>query len=122
MSQYKQYYTVLQRQGLGNFTPNPPSSDELLENTQEIPSGGENSEILRLMESTIIRKSDQKDKEMAQKKREESKEEAPVASTRKPQANQSPQKGKKNKKETGGNHIHPITGSKNPKRCYGQFF
>ncbi|MBW0517220.1 hypothetical protein O181_056935 [Austropuccinia psidii MF-1] len=39
-----------------------------------------------------------KDKGLAQKKREERKEEAPVASTRNPQTNQPPQEGKKNKK------------------------
>ncbi|MBW0551839.1 hypothetical protein O181_091554 [Austropuccinia psidii MF-1] len=38
-------------------------------------------------------------KEYHAKKREESKEEAPVASTSKPQANQLPQDGKKNKKK-----------------------
>ncbi|MBW0568813.1 hypothetical protein O181_108528 [Austropuccinia psidii MF-1] len=32
-----------------------------------------------------------------------------------------PRKEKRIKKEIGGNHIHPITGSKNMKRCYGQF-
>ncbi|MBW0591156.1 hypothetical protein O181_130871 [Austropuccinia psidii MF-1] len=37
-------------------------------------------------------------KEYHSKKREASKEEAPVASTRKPQANQLPQEGKKNKR------------------------
>ncbi|MBW0504726.1 hypothetical protein O181_044441 [Austropuccinia psidii MF-1] len=38
-------------------------------------------------------------KEYHAKKKEESKEEAPVASTNKPQANQLPQKGKKNNKK-----------------------
>ncbi|MBW0589808.1 hypothetical protein O181_129523 [Austropuccinia psidii MF-1] len=51
------------------------------------------------MESTIIQASNQKIKEYHSKKREESKEEAPVASTSKPQANQLPQEGKKNKKK-----------------------
>ncbi|MBW0504160.1 hypothetical protein O181_043875 [Austropuccinia psidii MF-1] len=37
-------------------------------------------------------------KDSYNKKREESREEAPVASTRKPPANQPPQEGKKNKK------------------------
>ncbi|MBW0593382.1 hypothetical protein O181_133097 [Austropuccinia psidii MF-1] len=37
-------------------------------------------------------------KEYHSKKKEETKKEAPVASTRKPQANQPPQEGKKNKK------------------------
>ncbi|MBW0566578.1 hypothetical protein O181_106293 [Austropuccinia psidii MF-1] len=45
------------------------------------------------------------------KKKEESKEEAPVASTRKPQVNQIPQEGKKNKKRTGGDHLSQDTRS-----------
>ncbi|MBW0556741.1 hypothetical protein O181_096456 [Austropuccinia psidii MF-1] len=45
------------------------------------------------------------------KKREESKGEAPVASTREPQARQPLQEVKKKKKETGGSHIPPATGS-----------
>ncbi|MBW0546736.1 hypothetical protein O181_086451 [Austropuccinia psidii MF-1] len=50
------------------------------------------------MESTIIQASNQEDKEYLPKKKEASKEEASVASTGKPQANQHPQEGKKNKK------------------------
>ncbi|MBW0547914.1 hypothetical protein O181_087629 [Austropuccinia psidii MF-1] len=61
----------LQQQRLGNVAPNTPRSDELLAHPQ---------------------------KEYHSKKREASKEEAPVASSSKPQANQPPQEGKKNKK------------------------
>ncbi|MBW0500650.1 hypothetical protein O181_040365 [Austropuccinia psidii MF-1] len=50
------------------------------------------------MESTIIQISDHKDKGMAQKRREASKEKAPVSSTSKTQANQPPQEVRKNKK------------------------
>ncbi|MBW0565408.1 hypothetical protein O181_105123 [Austropuccinia psidii MF-1] len=60
-------------------------------------------------------------KEYHAKKREESKEEAPVASTSKPQANQLSQDGKKNKKK---NRRKPYSPSyripKIQKRCYGQ--
>ncbi|MBW0582639.1 hypothetical protein O181_122354 [Austropuccinia psidii MF-1] len=49
-------------------------------------------------------------KEYHSKKREESKEEAPVASNSKPQATQPPQEGKNNKKKIGGNHIPQVTG------------
>ncbi|MBW0558287.1 hypothetical protein O181_098002 [Austropuccinia psidii MF-1] len=63
----------VQRQGLGNVASNTPRSDELLAHPQKI-------------------------KEYHSKKKEESKEEAPVASTSKPQVNKSPQEGK-NKKE-----------------------
>ncbi|MBW0513495.1 hypothetical protein O181_053210 [Austropuccinia psidii MF-1] len=51
------------------------------------------------MESTIIQALNQEDKGIPFQKKEASKEEAPVASTRKPQANQLPQEGKKNKKK-----------------------
>ncbi|MBW0581246.1 hypothetical protein O181_120961 [Austropuccinia psidii MF-1] len=50
------------------------------------------------MESTVIQASHWKDQVVPLQKGEESKEEAPVASTSKPQASQSPQEGKKNKK------------------------
>ncbi|MBW0499173.1 hypothetical protein O181_038888 [Austropuccinia psidii MF-1] len=89
----------VQVQGLENVATNPPRSDELLENPKKIPQIGGNSEILQWMESTIIEESNQKIKEYHAKKREASKEEAQVASTRKPQANQLPQGGRKNKKK-----------------------
>ncbi|MBW0582610.1 hypothetical protein O181_122325 [Austropuccinia psidii MF-1] len=50
------------------------------------------------MEYTIIKTSNQKIKEYHAQKREASKEEAPVASTSKPQENQLPQEGKNKKK------------------------
>ncbi|MBW0517461.1 hypothetical protein O181_057176 [Austropuccinia psidii MF-1] len=43
-------------------------------------------------------------------KKDSSKEEAPVASARKPPVSQPPQEGKKNKEKTGGNHIPQVTG------------
>ncbi|MBW0528738.1 hypothetical protein O181_068453 [Austropuccinia psidii MF-1] len=55
-------------------------------------------------------------KEYHVKKREASKAEAPVSSTSKPQANQLPQEGKKNKKKTGGSHIPQVTGSQTSKK------
>ncbi|MBW0591410.1 hypothetical protein O181_131125 [Austropuccinia psidii MF-1] len=51
------------------------------------------------MESTIIQASNQEDKGIPCEKKQASKEEAPVASTSKPQASQIPQEGKKNKKK-----------------------
>ncbi|MBW0576897.1 hypothetical protein O181_116612 [Austropuccinia psidii MF-1] len=62
----------VQGQGLGNVATNTPRSYELLENPQNI-------------------------KEDHAKKKEPTKEEVPVASTSKPQANPLPQEGKKNK-------------------------
>ncbi|MBW0564832.1 hypothetical protein O181_104547 [Austropuccinia psidii MF-1] len=51
------------------------------------------------MESTTRQASNQKDKGLEQKKRDESKEEAPVSSISKPKARQPLQEGKKNKKK-----------------------
>ncbi|MBW0472369.1 hypothetical protein O181_012084 [Austropuccinia psidii MF-1] len=62
----------VQGQRLGNVAKDPPRSDELLEHSQ---------------------------KDWNNKEREERKEEAPVASTRKPQAKNPSQEGKKNKKK-----------------------
>ncbi|MBW0499796.1 hypothetical protein O181_039511 [Austropuccinia psidii MF-1] len=55
-------------------------------------------------------------KEYHAKKKEEIKEEAPVASTVKPQANPLPQEGKKNKKRTGESHLPQVTGFQKSKK------
>ncbi|MBW0581505.1 hypothetical protein O181_121220 [Austropuccinia psidii MF-1] len=89
----------VQRQGLGNVAPNTPRSDELLAHPEKF-----------LKEEEIVRYSNgwnplsskpqiKKIKEYHAKKKEATKEEAPVASTSKPQANPLPQEGKKNKKK-----------------------
>ncbi|MBW0582426.1 hypothetical protein O181_122141 [Austropuccinia psidii MF-1] len=88
----------VQRQRLGNVASNTPRSDALLAHPQNVPHRGGDSGILQWMESTVIQASKKKIKEFHCKKRESSKEEAPVAYTSKPQANQPPQEGKKNKK------------------------
>ncbi|MBW0586398.1 hypothetical protein O181_126113 [Austropuccinia psidii MF-1] len=49
-------------------------------------------------------------KEYHSKKKEASKEEAPVASTSKPKANQPPKRGRRTRKRTGENHIPQVTG------------
>ncbi|MBW0542793.1 hypothetical protein O181_082508 [Austropuccinia psidii MF-1] len=99
MSQYKQYYTVYK--------------DKDWEMFPQIHQGVTNSwHILKrfLTEEEIVVYSNGwnplsskpqiiKIKEYHSKKREASKEEAPVACTRKPQVNQPPQEGKKNKKK-----------------------
>ncbi|MBW0566607.1 hypothetical protein O181_106322 [Austropuccinia psidii MF-1] len=64
----------VQGQGQGNVATNTPRSDELLAHPQRI-------------------------KEYHAQKKEETKEEAPVACTSKPQANPLPQEGKKKKKQ-----------------------
>ncbi|MBW0570881.1 hypothetical protein O181_110596, partial [Austropuccinia psidii MF-1] len=83
---------------LGNFATNTQRSDELLEYPERIAQRGGNSEILQWMESTIIQASNQEDTGIPCQKAGGKQEEAPVASTSKPQANQLPQEGKKNKK------------------------
>ncbi|MBW0589593.1 hypothetical protein O181_129308 [Austropuccinia psidii MF-1] len=99
MSQYKQYYTVYK--------------DKDWEMLPQIHQGVMNSwHILKrfLTEEEIVVYSNglnplsskpqiKKIKEYHSKKKEASKEEAPVASTSKPQASQPPQEGKKNKKK-----------------------
>ncbi|MBW0516624.1 hypothetical protein O181_056339 [Austropuccinia psidii MF-1] len=98
MSQYKKYHTVYK--------------DKDWEMSPQIHQGVMNSwNILKrfLTEEEIVVYSNgwnplssqpqmKKIKEYHSNKREESKEEAPVSSTSKPQANQCPQEGKKNKK------------------------
>ncbi|MBW0587952.1 hypothetical protein O181_127667 [Austropuccinia psidii MF-1] len=60
-------------------------------------------------------------KEYHAKKQEATKEEAPVASTKKPQASPLLQEGKKNKKKELEKTIFPkLQDSKNPKRCHGR--
>ncbi|MBW0472017.1 hypothetical protein O181_011732 [Austropuccinia psidii MF-1] len=44
----------VQGQGLGNFSTDPPRSDELLAHPEKTPQRGGNSEILYWMEYTII--------------------------------------------------------------------
>ncbi|MBW0483714.1 hypothetical protein O181_023429 [Austropuccinia psidii MF-1] len=61
-------------------------------------------------------------KDWHNKKREASKEEAPVASTSKPQVNQPPQEGKKTRKRTGGNDITQATGSQKSKNMQWTMF
>ncbi|MBW0468135.1 hypothetical protein O181_007850 [Austropuccinia psidii MF-1] len=53
---------------LGNVATNPPRSDELLAHSQNVPQRGDNSEILQLMEYTIIQTSNQKDNGLEQQK------------------------------------------------------
>ncbi|MBW0580530.1 hypothetical protein O181_120245 [Austropuccinia psidii MF-1] len=63
---YEPVQTVIhsvQGQGLGNVATNhPPRSDELLAHPEKITQSGGNSEILQLIESTIIQALNKKDK------------------------------------------------------------
>ncbi|MBW0572361.1 hypothetical protein O181_112076 [Austropuccinia psidii MF-1] len=123
MSQYHQYYTLYK--------------DKDWDMLPQIHQGVMNSwHILKklLKEEEIVRYSNgwnplsskpqiRKIKEDHAKKKEETKEEAPVTSTTKPQANPLPQEGKKNKKKNWKKTIFPkLQDSKNPKGCHGQCF
>ncbi|MBW0477736.1 hypothetical protein O181_017451 [Austropuccinia psidii MF-1] len=58
----------LQGQRLGNVATDPPRSDELLAHSQKVPERGVNSEILQLIECTIIQTLNQKGKGFPQQK------------------------------------------------------
>ncbi|MBW0498758.1 hypothetical protein O181_038473 [Austropuccinia psidii MF-1] len=90
---------IISEQELELSMSNSNRSDEILAHPEKVPQRGGNSEIIQWMEYTIIQTSNQKIKDYHAKKSDESKEEAPVASTRKSQASQPPQEGKKNKKK-----------------------
>ncbi|MBW0578359.1 hypothetical protein O181_118074 [Austropuccinia psidii MF-1] len=100
----------VQRQGLGNVSSNTTRSDELLAHPQKVPQRGGNSEILQWMQSTVIQALNQNDKEYHSKRREASKEEAPIASTRNLKPTNLPKKGRRTRKIIGGNHIPQGTG------------
>ncbi|MBW0592782.1 hypothetical protein O181_132497 [Austropuccinia psidii MF-1] len=116
MSQYKQYYTVYK--------------DKDWDMLPQIHQGVMNSwNILKrfLKEEEIVRYSNgwnplsskpqiKKIKEYHAKNKEATKEEAPVASTSKPQANPLPKKGRRTRKRIGENHIPQATGFQKSKR------
>ncbi|MBW0519684.1 hypothetical protein O181_059399 [Austropuccinia psidii MF-1] len=93
----------VQGQGLGNVATNTPMSDEILANPQKIPQRGGNSEILQLMESTIIQTSNQKDQGIPCQKEEGNQ-------GRSPKLTHFPKKGRTTRKITGESHIPQVTG------------
>ncbi|MBW0587312.1 hypothetical protein O181_127027 [Austropuccinia psidii MF-1] len=100
----------VQGQGLGNVATNPPRSDELLEHPQNVLK---DEEIVRYSNgwNPLSSKPQIKNiKEYQSKKRESSKEEAPVASTSKPK--NLPKKGRRKRKRIGRNHLPKATGSR----------
>ncbi|MBW0507498.1 hypothetical protein O181_047213 [Austropuccinia psidii MF-1] len=116
MSQYKLYYTVYK--------------DKDWEMLPQIHQGVMNSRLILkkfLKEEEIVRYSNgwnplsskpqiKNIKEYHDKKKEETKEEAPVASTSKPQGNPLPQEGKKDKKKNWRKPYSPSYGIPNSKR------
>ncbi|MBW0538366.1 hypothetical protein O181_078081 [Austropuccinia psidii MF-1] len=99
MSQYKQYYMVYKDKDWEMF----PKIHQGVMNSWYILKkflGGE--EIVRysnIRTPLSFKPQSKKIKAYHSQKKESSKEEAPVASTRKPPVNQPPQEGKKNKKK-----------------------
>ncbi|MBW0501710.1 hypothetical protein O181_041425 [Austropuccinia psidii MF-1] len=88
----------VQGKRLGNVATNPPTSDELLAYPEKLLK---EEEIVRYSNgwNPLSSKPQIKNiKEYDSKKKEASTEEAPVASTSRPQANQLPQEGKNKKK------------------------
>ncbi|MBW0568994.1 hypothetical protein O181_108709 [Austropuccinia psidii MF-1] len=116
MRQYKQYYTVYKDkdlQILPQLQQGVMNSWHILKMfvTEEVVvvySNGWNPLSSKLQTKMI--------KDYHSKKREASKEEAPVASTSKPSANHPAQEGKKNKKKNVGNHIPEATGFQKSKK------
>ncbi|MBW0516967.1 hypothetical protein O181_056682 [Austropuccinia psidii MF-1] len=89
----------VQGQGLGNVVTNTTRSDELLAHPEKIFKEEEIVRYSNGWDPLSSKPQIKKIKEYHAKEREESKEEAPVASTRKPQSNQLPQERKKKKKK-----------------------
>ncbi|MBW0562185.1 hypothetical protein O181_101900 [Austropuccinia psidii MF-1] len=88
----------VQGERLGNVSTNPPRSDQLLVYPEKIPQRGGNSEILQLMESTIIQASDQEDKGIPFQKERGKKGRGPSSFYQQALTNQLPQEGKNKKK------------------------
>ncbi|MBW0524971.1 hypothetical protein O181_064686 [Austropuccinia psidii MF-1] len=99
MRQYKQYYTVYKYK---DWEMLPQINQGVMSSWHILKKFLKEEEIVRYSNGWNPLSSEpqiKKIKEFHSKKREVSKEEAPVASTRKPQANQISQEGKKNKKK-----------------------
>ncbi|MBW0563964.1 hypothetical protein O181_103679 [Austropuccinia psidii MF-1] len=121
MSQYKQYYTVYKEKNCKRF---PQIHQGVMNSWHILKTFLKEEEIVRYSNgwNPLSSKPQIKNiKEYHSKKKEETKEEAPVPATSKPQVNPLPQEGKKNKKK---NCRKPYSPSyripKIQKRCYGQ--
>ncbi|MBW0464157.1 hypothetical protein O181_003872 [Austropuccinia psidii MF-1] len=108
-------------QGLGNSATNPPRSDELLAHPEKVHQGGGNSEILQLMELTIIQTSDQKDKGIPCQKDGGKQGRCPSSFYQKATSQPTSQRGAEEQEKELEETIFPkLKNSKNPKRCHGQ--
>ncbi|MBW0562862.1 hypothetical protein O181_102577 [Austropuccinia psidii MF-1] len=97
-----------QRQRLGNVSTNTPKSNDLLAHPQKVPQRGGNSEILQLIESTIIQTSTQNDQGVPCQNGGNQR--------RSPKPTHFPKKGRRTRKRTGENHIPQVTGFKKSKK------
>ncbi|MBW0464646.1 hypothetical protein O181_004361 [Austropuccinia psidii MF-1] len=107
MSQYKQYYTVYKNK---DWEMLPQIQQGVLSSWHILKKFLKEEEIVRYSNGWNPRSSKlqiKKIKEYHAKKREATKEESPVPSTRNPQANPLPQEGKKNKKKNWRNPYSP---------------
>ncbi|MBW0556810.1 hypothetical protein O181_096525 [Austropuccinia psidii MF-1] len=86
---------------------NPPRSDELQAHPEKFPQRGGNSEILQLMESTIIQTSDQKYKGMPCQKEGGRQERSPNGCYQQATGQQTSKEGKKKKKKNGRKPYSP---------------
>ncbi|MBW0466029.1 hypothetical protein O181_005744 [Austropuccinia psidii MF-1] len=93
---------------LGNVGTNPLRIDELLENSQNVPQRGRNSEILQGIELTIIKISNQKYKVLEQQKEGGKKGRSPRSFFQKATSSPTSPRGENNKKK---NQRKPYTPS-----------
>ncbi|MBW0547483.1 hypothetical protein O181_087198 [Austropuccinia psidii MF-1] len=116
MSQYKQYYTAYKDKDWEMF---PQIHQGVMNSWHILENFLEEEEIVRYSNGwnpLSSKPQNKKIKEYHAEKEEETKEEAQVASTSKPQANPLPQEGKKNKEKNWGNYIPQATGFQKSKK------
>ncbi|MBW0502644.1 hypothetical protein O181_042359 [Austropuccinia psidii MF-1] len=112
----------LQGQGLGNVATNPPRSDELLVNPQNVPQRASNSKILQWMEPTIIETSNQKDQGIPCQKERGKQGRSPSSFFQQASSQPtSPRREEEQKKELEETIVPKLLDPKNPKRCHGQY-
>ncbi|MBW0573822.1 hypothetical protein O181_113537, partial [Austropuccinia psidii MF-1] len=123
MRQYKQYYTVYKAKDWEMLSQ---IHQQVINSWHILKRFLKEEEIVRYSNGWNLLSSKpkiKKIKEYHSKKKETTKEEAPVASTSKPQANPLPQEGKKNKKKNWGKPYSPSYRiPKIQKRCHGKCF
>ncbi|MBW0501328.1 hypothetical protein O181_041043 [Austropuccinia psidii MF-1] len=110
----------VQGQGLGNVATNTPRSDELLEHRQKVPQREGNSEILQLMESTIIQASNQKYQGVVCQKEEGNQGRSPSSFYQQaPSQPTSPRREEAQEKGLEKTKFPKLQDFKNTKRCHG---